>query len=168
VYALPLEAFQFRDLDSGRTFYMDKRFWIKDVDSGKVYVLEPGGGEAGDNRPGATSPDGGGGVRVSDLLSGQAMSLEEFEDALGFFKASILGVIIHNAQPAAQAPAWRLMRARAFWTPPLAGSTASRTPFFPPSAGPSPAAAHPAALAPGRGRLRATDSPAQHGHTLPR
>jgi len=85
VYSMPEEAFQFKDLDSGRVFYMDKRYWIKDVDTGKVYVMEPDGSNpAGTTR--ASSPEQLGNVRVSDLLSGRDLSLQEFEEAMGYFR----------------------------------------------------------------------------------
>lgn len=104
VYMLPVEAFQFRDLDSGKTFYMDKRYWIKDVDTGKVYVVEPpeeglangqqGSGEtsaSGDASGGTPHPRGSQSVRVSDLLSGTELSLEEFERALGYSREAADG-----------------------------------------------------------------------------
>jgi hypothetical protein len=81
VYAMPLEAFQFKDLDSGRTFYLDKRYWIKDVDTGTVYSIEPPPEASGS----AAAPSVAS-MRVSDLISGQDLSLEEFEQALGYFK----------------------------------------------------------------------------------
>jgi hypothetical protein len=109
VYDMPLEAFEFRDLDSGKTFHLDKRYWIKDVDTGKVYVLEPeedervsnqgasgaevgtaggstnrGGSAGGRSTPG--SGTGASSMRVSELISGVELSLEEFEAALGYFR----------------------------------------------------------------------------------
>lgn len=96
VYDMPLEAFEFRDLDSGKTFQLDKRYWIKDVDTGKVYVLEPdeneeqGGGGGGGDRVGSaggrSTPGTTSSVRVSDLISGQELTLEEFENTLGYFR----------------------------------------------------------------------------------
>jgi hypothetical protein len=133
VYAAPAEAFLMRNLDSGQSFLLDQRYWIKDVDTGRVFVLHPeeeggGAGSAGGSGAGGSgaggaaggSPGGGGGadsaaraasgggagasgrpasgasaasggagggagaLRVSDLLSGEALSLREFEAALGY------------------------------------------------------------------------------------
>jgi hypothetical protein len=101
VYDMPLEAFEFRDLDSGRTFSLDKRFWIKDVDTGKVYVVEPDeeeregvsvggvGSISGNSRVGSAggrSTPGSSSLRVSDLISGKELTLEEFEETLGYFR----------------------------------------------------------------------------------
>lgn len=97
VYSMPIEAFQFKDLDSGKIFYMDKRYWIKDVDSGKVYIVHPDS----DPSTAATGSDSrvrqqGGhekesisteaNLRISDLLSGDDLTLVEFEQVLGYFK----------------------------------------------------------------------------------
>ena len=105
VYDMPLEAFEVRDLDSGRTFSLDKRYWIKDRDTGKVYVVEPEEHEeieklhAGDaagaggvglsgsrvvSASGRSTPGTSHSVRVSDLFSGEELTLEEFEEALGY------------------------------------------------------------------------------------
>jgi hypothetical protein len=133
VYAAPAEAFLMRNLDSGQSFLLDQRYWIKDVDTGRVFVLHPeegsaggagsagrsgaggsgaggaaggspgagggadgaaraaaGGGAGASGRPaggaaGASPAAGGAGsLRVSDLLSGEALSLREFEEALGY------------------------------------------------------------------------------------
>ena len=104
VYAMPLEAFEFRDLDSGRTFHPDKRYWIKDVDTGKVYVIEPeddaekeekekergptttSGASSPSPSPSRTGTERSASLRVSDLISGQQLTLEEFEEALGYSK----------------------------------------------------------------------------------
>lgn len=79
VYTMPVEAFRFKNLDSGESFTMDERYWIKDVDTGNVYVVEP---VVEPEKPSKSSHDEG--LRVSDLLSGEAMSLMEFEKELGY------------------------------------------------------------------------------------
>lgn len=95
VYDLPVEAFEMRDLDSGRTFYLDKRYWIKDVDTGRVYVMQP---EPAVSPSKVATPQGvsreerlrssGTGVeesmKISDLLTGRELSLKEFERTLGY------------------------------------------------------------------------------------
>jgi hypothetical protein len=109
VYDMPLEAFEFRDLDSGKTFQLDKRYWIKDVDTGKVYVLEPEEREKTDSGSGGKRVGSGSGrstpgdgiastssVRVSDLISGQELTLEEFESTLGYFREP---PELHSASP---------------------------------------------------------------------
>jgi len=116
VYDMPLEAFEFRDLDSGKTFQLDKRYWIKDVDTGKVYVVEPEGNERNDSAGGSNRDTDGGprvesasgrssrggavpgtsAVRVSDLFSGQELTLEEFENTLGYFREP---PELHSASP---------------------------------------------------------------------
>lgn len=77
VYTMPVEAFRFKDLDSGESsLALDERYWIKDVDTGNVYVVEPeqASEKASDKLI----------VKVSDLLSGEAMSLSDFERVLGY------------------------------------------------------------------------------------
>lgn len=96
VYSMPMEAFEFRDLDSGRVFSLDERYWIKDVDTGNVYVVQPqdadgaggapGQGGVANARGGTGSVGGQMSMRVSDLLSGEELTLEQFEEALGYFK----------------------------------------------------------------------------------
>uniref|UniRef100_A0A1D1ZS76 Uncharacterized protein n=1 Tax=Auxenochlorella protothecoides TaxID=3075 RepID=A0A1D1ZS76_AUXPR len=91
IYALPEAAFKIRDLDSGAEYALDKRFWIKDRDTGAVYVLESGaerGGEAGQGpngaSPGSPSPLDATAGQVRDLFSGRALTLDEFEGAMGY------------------------------------------------------------------------------------
>lgn len=105
VYVFPQEAFVISDLDTGRKFEVNKDFWIKDVDTGSVYVVEEGAtnpAAAADARAAvrngtlsseATSQtrspsplDDGNDVQITDLMSGQKLSVQEFEAAMGYLK----------------------------------------------------------------------------------
>ncbi|KAL4852781.1 WD repeat-containing protein 44 [Chlorella vulgaris] len=77
IYGIPSEMFRIKDLDAGKEYSLDQRYWIKDIDTGNVYVLD-GGAEAG-----STAADSG---RVTELLSGKELSVNEFEGALGYFR----------------------------------------------------------------------------------
>ena len=102
IYDLPIEAFEMRDLDSGRTFHLDKRYWIKDVDTGRVYVMQPESHDSKYESPTATGSNSLSGsnrsscsplkdqvlerdLRFSDLMTGRELSLMEFEQSLGYF-----------------------------------------------------------------------------------
>ncbi|KAK2076983.1 hypothetical protein QBZ16_005211 [Prototheca wickerhamii] len=91
IFVLPEAAFKIRDLDSGVEYALDKRFWIKDRDTGAVYVLEGsapsglGGGPAPDPAAAESSPG-----KVRDLFSGRTLTLDEFEDTMGYSRRSQL------------------------------------------------------------------------------
>ncbi|PSC74579.1 signal transducer [Micractinium conductrix] len=103
IYGIPQEMFRIRDLDAGREYSLDQRYWIKDMDTGNVYVLEAEeegvAGASGSGRRSAGGAPAGEG-RVTELLSGRELSLNEFEDALGFFKVPQPAPMPAHALPA--------------------------------------------------------------------
>ncbi|KAK9818208.1 hypothetical protein WJX72_008854 [[Myrmecia] bisecta] len=64
-----LQTLRIKDLDTGKEYNLDKRFTIRDLNTGQLDSPAPG------------SPASPG--RVTEVTSGQELSLEEFEQALG-------------------------------------------------------------------------------------
>lgn len=72
------EMLRIKDLDSGKEYNLDKRYTIRDLNTGQLYVLD---GDDGAMSPGdPTSPASG---RVTDIIQGRQLSLDEFEQVLG-------------------------------------------------------------------------------------
>ncbi|KAL0043328.1 hypothetical protein WJX79_001633 [Trebouxia sp. C0005] len=67
-----------KDLDSGKEYNLDKRYTIRDLNTGQLYVLDGDDGPTSPDDP--TSPASG---RVTDIIQGKQLSLDEFEQVLG-------------------------------------------------------------------------------------
>lgn len=98
IYAMPRDAY-----DGGKILGMDPRYFIKDIDTGKIYSLENAGMDKDGNKlemgggssvPQTVGPmERGvqkktGGIQLSNVLSGEKLSLEEFESTLGYMMGS--------------------------------------------------------------------------------
>lgn len=96
IYAMPRDAY-----DGGKILGMDPRYFIKDIDTGKIYSLENAGVEKeGGTGIGSSSllPNVGpmekgvqnksGSIQLSNVLSGEKLSLEEFEATMGYMMGS--------------------------------------------------------------------------------
>ncbi|DBA73535.1 TPA: WD repeat-containing protein 44, variant 3 [Trebouxia sp. C0004] len=72
------EMLRIKDLDSGKEYNLDKRYTIRDLNTGQLYVLDGDDGPTSPDDP--TSPASG---RVTDIIQGRQLSLDEFEQVLG-------------------------------------------------------------------------------------
>ncbi|KAL3134692.1 hypothetical protein ABBQ32_007697 [Trebouxia sp. C0010 RCD-2024] len=76
--AIP-EMLRIKDLDSGKEYNLDKRYTIRDLNTGQLYVLD--GDQDSASPDGPESPAAAG--RVTDVIQGRQLSLDEFEQLLG-------------------------------------------------------------------------------------
>jgi WD40 repeat protein len=95
IYAMPRDAY-----DGGKILGMDPRYFIKDIDTGKIYSLESAGMDKEGNKEemgfGSSSvlqsvgpmqkgvQNKSAGIQLSNVLSGEKLSLEEFETTMGY------------------------------------------------------------------------------------
>eukprot|EP00890_Picochlorum_soloecismus_P000740 jgi/Picsp_1/1667/NSC_05141-R1_wd repeat-containing protein 44-like len=109
IYAMSRDAY-----DGGKVLGMDPRYFIKDLDTGKIYSLENAGvdqeGNTGEVGGGSSVPQNvgpmemgvqkkSGGIQLSNVLSGEKLSLEEFEATMGYMMGPG-----ENSQVQAEAP----------------------------------------------------------------
>ena len=94
IYALPKQLLDRQDGADGeqdKILGMDPRYWIKDIDTGKVYTLE--GTEEGETSTSLgpmqqSAHQFGSDIQISDVLSGQRLTLREFEETMGYTRVS--------------------------------------------------------------------------------